>query len=366
LYHGIFDTVHRPIFDARSYEAWAGYRAYNRSFAESIASHAASGATVVVNDYHLSLVGSELAALRPDVRTVQFSHTPFCSPDELSVLPRALSSELLGGLSSFGSCGFHTKRWADAYRSCARSLSIKTPPPFVAPLGIDTKKLRQSALSPGVVAHREAMVKEIAGRQCIVRSDRIELSKNIVRGFLAFEELLVQNPSLRDRVVFIARMYASREELPEYLAYRAEIEHVVERINDRFSECSRPPILASIGDDQDASLAALSLYDVLLVNSIRDGMNLVAKEGALLNRREGVLVLSHEAGAFVELGDSALDVSPFDVSGTAAVMKTALTMPASERGARAIALAKRASAHPPKNWIESVVAHAALPSPKRS
>lgn len=358
LYHGIFDTVHRPIFNARLYEAWEGYRAYNRLFAEMVARHASEGATVVVNDYHLSLMGHDLAQLRPDLRTVHFSHTPFCSPDELRILPEVFSKELLAGLSSFGACGFHTRRWADAYRDCARALFGRTPTAFVAPLGVDAEALERVASLPSVVSRRDALLDELDGRRCIVRCDRIELSKNVERGFLAFEELLAKDATWHDRVVFIARMYASREDLPEYLAYRAEIEHIVERVNDRFATSSRPAVMLAIGDEYESSMAALSISDVLLVNPIRDGMNLVAKEGVLLNGRDGVLVLSREAGAFAELGKAALGISPFDVSGTAVAMHTALTMPAVERSARANKLAKRAAAHPPKTWIKSVIGHA--------
>ncbi|MCU1495926.1 MAG: alpha,alpha-trehalose-phosphate synthase, partial [Acidimicrobiaceae bacterium] len=135
LFHGLFDLTRRPALDRRWHEAWEGYREFNRCFAREVAGSAGEGATVVVNDYHFFLLGRELAELRPDLRTVHFTHTPFCSPEELRVLPRAIARELVGSLASYGACGFHTDRWADAYRRCADHLLKTSPVVFSAPLG---------------------------------------------------------------------------------------------------------------------------------------------------------------------------------------------------------------------------------------
>ena len=179
-----------------------------------------------------------------------------------------------------------------------------------------------------------------------------------MRGFLAFEELLEAERGLRDSVVFLAHLYPSREELPEYLAYRNEVERTAARLNERFGSSDRSPVVLEIADDHDASLAELSSFDVLLVNTLRDGMNLVAKEGAVLNRRDGVLALSREVGAFAELGGAAVAVEPFDISGTAAAIRRALEMPASERRARARRLRDLAALHPPAQWLAEVAAQA--------
>src|SRR5450756_2428904 len=147
----------------------------------------------------------------------------------------------------------------------------------------------------------------------------MELSKNLLRGFWAFEELLEQQPLWRERVVFVARAYPSRQGLAEYLAYQNEVESTVARINEQWATPGWDPIILFVEDDYQRSLAALTRYDVLLVNPVRDGLNLVAKEGPLINTHDGVLALSREAGAFEELKSAALDVNPFEVSGTAAV-----------------------------------------------
>jgi trehalose 6-phosphate synthase len=358
LHHGLFDKPHRPAVDRRWHEAWERYRSYNALFGDEIARLAPASATVVVNDYQLSLVGGRLAELRPDLATVHFTHTPFCDPEELRTLPSAVAAELMGSIASCGAAGFHTERWAGNFRRCAGECLADEPRAVVSPLGVDARRLAEESASPGVEAARARLLAAVDGRRIVFRSDRLELAKNIVRGFAAFGELLEAEPGWRDSVVFLAHLYPSREELPEYLAYRNEVERAASSLNERFGKPGRLPVILEIADDHDASLAALSLYDVLLVNALRDGMNLVAKEGAVLNRRDGVLCLSKEVGAFEALGEAAVAVEPFDIAGTARAIREALEMPAADRRARARRLAELAALHPPAEWLEGVVAEA--------
>ncbi len=360
LHHGLFDGSRRPVLDRRWHEAWAAFRAYNDAFADAIIETAADGATVVVHDYHLPLVGARLAADRPDLATVHFSHTPFCSPGELTVLPRAVAYELLASMAGFGACGFHTERWERAFRACTIEVLGQAPSTFHSPLGTDGADLARVAASPGCAARRDELLGRLDGRKLVLRSDRVELSKNLLRGFLAFEELLELRPDWRGRVTFVARAYPSRGELAEYRAYRNEVVSLVERINGRFPSAV-PHIVLEVEDDFEATVAALSCYDVLLVNPVRDGMNLVAKEGPAVNTRDGVLALSREAGAFAELGADALEVEPFDVSGTAASLVRGLEMAPADRRLRAGRLAAVAVARPPALWFADVLAHAASP-----
>jgi trehalose 6-phosphate synthase len=316
---------------------------------------------VVINDYHLSLVGSDLSRLRPDLKTVHFAHTPFATPEELNVLPSEVARTLMRGLCSFGSVGFHTALWRDRFLASAEAWSTTLPEVFIAPLGSDAAQLRASAAEPAVGEARDALGARMAGRRLIVRSDRIEPSKNIVRGLLAFAELLDSEPDLVSDVRFVMRLYASRTGLADYLAYAAEIDRVTERVNERFAKKAGEPVIElDRRDNFAASLAALSIYDVLLVNPVRDGMNLVAKEGPLVNTSDGVLALSDQAGAFSELGPYSVRVEPFDVTGTAAALATALDLGAPERSARALELATHASALPPAKWLDEVIAHATL------
>ena len=355
-HHHLFDSARRPRADHRWMEAWDAYRQLNNLIAERVAKVAPLNGRVLVQDYHLALMGSTLTRLRPDLRTAHFSHTPFADPSELRMLPTAVGTELLTAMSAFGACGFHTERWATAYRQGLALLGPdgdRTGATFVSPLSTDPDRLRASVAEPAVAGELAYLEERIGGsdRQVIVRVDRMELSKNLLRGFWAFEELLDQQPHRRERVVFVALAYPTRQGLPEYLAYQNEVESTVARINRQWGVPGWTPIVLEVEDDYQRSLAALSRYDVLLVNPVRDGLNLVAKEGPVINTRNGVLTLSREAGAFDELGAAAVEINPFDVSGTAAVLARALDMDEDERVERSDELRKLILSRRPVDWL---------------
>jgi trehalose 6-phosphate synthase len=205
-----------------------------------------------------------------------------------------------------------------------------------------------------------AEIEESVGDRLVVaRVDRIELSKNLLRGFAAFDLLLAERPEWREQVTFVALVYPSREGVDEYVEYRADVAALVAEINARWGTPGWTPIHYDDVDDFPRSVAALQRADVLLVNPVRDGLNLVAKEGVALNTAEGVLVLSTEAGAWAELGDAgALRVNPFDVVGTAEALHEALSMPAGERAERAAALKAAATARTPQDWLAEQLAAA--------
>jgi trehalose 6-phosphate synthase len=277
-------------------------------------------AVVLVQDYHLCLVGQRLRHIRPDIDSVHFSHTPFTGPDGLRMLPDAVATQLLEGMAAHAACGFHTPRWARRFTQCCDEVLGVTPTTFVAPLGPD--------------------------------------AADLLRGFRAFDQLLGDHPQWRQKVVFGAFVYPSREGLPEYLAYRQEVEGMVAAINNRWATPGWTPILADFTDDHPRSVAALTRYDVLLVNPVRDGLNLVAKEGPLLNKRDGVLVLSTESGAAEEFSDTALLVNPFDVAATADALHRALSMDAAERAAHASGVVEVARANTPGTWLAAQLAAA--------
>ncbi len=352
-HHHLFDLPHRPRFDRHWRAAWEGYRAYNRAMADVVAARAGKGGSVFVQDYHFSLLGRMLAEARPDLRTVHFLHTPFAAPDMLAVLPDAVVAELLDGMAGYSACGFHCHQWAAGFSACYAAAGRDAPRTFVAPLGPDAGVLEEEAAAPACVEAADALRAEVGGRRLIARSDRMEPSKNIVRGMLAFEELLTAHPEWRDQVTHVAFAYPSRQGLAEYLAYGAAVEHTAERINHALGSGSWMPIVLSVADDRARSLAALTLSDVLLVNPVRDGLNLVAKEGALLNTNDGVLVLSRQAGAWEELalgGGGALGINPFDVAGTADTLHAALTMDEPARAARAAALRAAVRGRTSADW----------------
>jgi trehalose 6-phosphate synthase len=156
--------------------------------------------------------------------------------------------------------------------------------------------------------------------------------------------------------VFVAMVYASRQGLAEYLAYANEVEQVVDRVNERWATADWQPIFLDARDDYARTVAGLERYDVLLVNPLKDGMNLVAKEGPLLNQRNGVVALSREAGAFDELAPAVEMVHPFDLDQTARALAAAIDVDPEARPARAAQLRALAGARNPKLWLDDLVA----------
>jgi trehalose 6-phosphate synthase len=359
-HHHLFDSARRPRTDRRWMEAWDAYRTYNRLMAERVAKVAPERARVLVQDYHLALMAPALADLRPDLATAHFTHTPFADPSVLRMLPTAVGDELLAAMAGFGACGFHSDRWAAAFRSglTTAGLTVDDTTTFVAPLSTDADRLRTAAAGADVAAALGRIEDAVGGadRQVVVRVDRMELSKNLLRGFWAFDELLERQADLRERVVFVALAYPTRQGLPEYLAYQEEVETTVARLNERWGTAGWTPVVLEVEDDYPRSLAALTRYDVLLVNPVRDGLNLVAMDGPLVNTRDGVLALSREAGAFDRLAGGALEVNPFDVTDTATVLSRALAAGADERAARSRALRDAVEARRPSDWLDDQLA----------
>ncbi|MGW6419508.1 alpha,alpha-trehalose-phosphate synthase (UDP-forming) [Streptomyces sp. NPDC055055] len=350
LHHHLYDIPRAPVFDADFRRRWASYRAYNRAFAEALAAEAAEGAAVLVQDYHLALVPGQLRALRPDLRISHFTHTPWASPDYLRMLPDDIRAELMSGMLGADELGFHTTVWASAFRSCADGGTAGTRV-SVHPLGVDADELRALAHRPEVDEKLARLRAEVGDRRTIVRVDRTELSKNILRGLLAYRELLTVHPEWRERVVHLASAYPSRQDLDVYRDYTASVAELAERINTEFGTPGWQPVLVSVQDDFARSLAAYRLADVALVNPVRDGMNLVAKEIPVVSEAGCALVLSTGAGAYEELKDDALTVNPFDVSATAEALHTALSMPDADRADRTKRLAATATALPPQRWF---------------
>lgn len=357
-HHGLWDLSREPTFGIDWAEAWDAYRSVNQVFADAVAEVAPEDAVVLVQDYHLCLVAARLATSRPDLACVHFSHTPFAPPVWLNVVPSAAARELIEGMASHRACGFHTRRWADDFEASARFLTGRAPPTFVSPLASDPADIRGVAASPECDAAVAALEAMVGDRAVIGRVDRMELSKNLLRGFAAFDLLLELHPEHRGRVVFVAGAYPSREGVPGYAAYHTDIEALVARVNARWGTEGWQPIVLEVEDDHPQSVAVLRRADVLFVNPIRDGLNLVASEGALVNDRNAVLVLSAEAGAWETLGEAALEVQPFDIAATAETLHQALSMPAARRAELAARLRRLAEGRTPAHWLAAQLAAA--------
>ncbi|WP_149181890.1 trehalose-6-phosphate synthase [Streptomyces sp. TRM49041] len=356
VHHMLYQTPLEPVFDAEFRRRWEAYRAYNRAFAEALAAEAAPGAAVLIQDYHLALAPGMLRALRPDLRIGHFSHTPWAPPDYFGMLPDDIARELLGGMLGADRLGFLTHRWADAFAACCTRLMGGTGATEIGVhgLGADAEFLRARSREPDVTERMALLREQVGGagsRKTVIRVDRTELSKNIVRGLLAFRALLEEHPEWREQVVHIAFAYPSRQDLPVYQRYTAEVSRVAGQINAEYGTETWTPVLLHVKDDFARSLAAYRLADVALVNPIRDGMNLVAKEVPVVSDEGCALVLSREAGAYEELADDAVTVNPFDITGTARALHEALSMPPTERAERTKRLAAAATALPPQRWF---------------
>ncbi|KRD17715.1 alpha,alpha-trehalose-phosphate synthase [Streptomyces sp. Root264] len=354
VHHLLYQTPLEPVFDAEFRRQWASYETYNRAFAEALAQEAADGAAVLVQDYHLCLVPGMLRELRPDLRIGHFSHTPWAPTDYFALLPRDIREQLLRGMLGADRLGFLTRRWADAFTACCEQSTggLGGTEVGVHGLGADADFLRERSHRPDVEERMASLREEIGeGRKAIVRVDRTELSKNIVRGLLAYRQLLDDHPQWRERVVHVAFAYPSRQDLAVYRDYMAEVQRLTDEINAGYGTPGWTPVLLNLKDDFARSLAAYRLADVALVNPIRDGMNLVAKEVPVVSDEGCALVLSREAGAYWELREDAITVNPYDVLETARALHEALSMAPGERAERTKRLSAAATALPPARWF---------------
>jgi trehalose 6-phosphate synthase len=388
LHHLLFDTTNQPQFGLAFAPDWASYLAYNEAFADALAEEAGpdrepGGVCMLVQDYHLSLVPRMLrerlgGAARDYTRIAHFWHIPWAPPDYYRILPLGVSRALLDGILGADHAGFHAARWASAFLDCCTAILgadvDRTGPAStggaaiagtvgrvryrghvtevaVHPMGVDADALRTRAGGADVRAHIGTLGQAAGGRKLIVRVDRTELSKNIVRGLAAYRELLATRPQWRGRVMHLAFAYPSRSAVPEYRAYTERVRRLAREITEEFGTADWNPLILEVKDDYPRSLAACALADVLVVNPIRDGMNLVAQEGPVLSQRGCALVLSREAGAAATLAADALLVNPFDVSETADAMHQALAMTDAERQRRSAAIAATAAAFRPARWL---------------
>jgi trehalose 6-phosphate synthase len=352
--HQLFDLPTQPSFDASWRRQWDSYVRYNQAFAEALADDAGPEAVVIVQDYHLFLVPRMLRNLRPDLRIGHFTHTPWVSADYFTTLPDDVSAALLDGMLGADLIGFHTHRWANLFAETVREIvGVEPQGVQVFPLGTDADWMRKLARRRNVDSELRVIDEVAGGRLVIGRIDRTELSKNVWRGLLAYRELLRRHPQWRGRVVHVVYDNPSREDLPAYREYTARIERLAEDIDNEFSTDDWTPLILDIVDDYPAALAVLRRSDVLFVNSLRDGMNLVVQEGLVLSERSPAVVVSREAGVAELLGDDALAVNPFDVTATADALHEALSMPEGERVDRAKRMQAAVTALPPAEWFQA-------------
>ncbi|NDJ62575.1 MAG: trehalose-6-phosphate synthase [Chloroflexi bacterium] len=380
IQHELWDTPRNPVITQDTWKAWRqGYVMINKQFADAIADGIESDGSLESNrpiivfpqDYHLYMVPQFLRErLGARVQIQPFIHIPWPGPDAWRALPSEMRTMLLSSLLASNRVGFQTKTDAfnfvqtcrlhldDAHSRGARDAieyQGRRVEARAYPISIDVEKVESLTENAETRLLKASLSNIIGGNQLILRTDRIEPSKNILRGMMAFRTLLESHPQHRGKVQMLALLVPSRLEVGEYQTYLEEIMAEVGMINADFSDGFWEPVRVLIGNNYNRAIAALQLYDVLLVNPIADGMNLVAKEGALVNERGGVIVLSEHAGAFNELHDHVLAISPYDVYSTAEALHEGLTMKPQERFRRAEALRNHIKHHSVTAWFYNQV-----------
>jgi len=373
--HGLYDLPYAPELGDETRRAWEeGYVPVNENFAEAVArtleasdGGAGDETVILVHDYQLYMAPLYLRErLGEDVFVSVFIHIPWPEPEGWRILPAYAREGILRSLLRADIVAFHTRGYVRSFiRTVREVLGVEVDEEEgvvrleggrevwvrAYPISIDPKEFEDLARSEEV-EREEERVEDLSGK-LLLRVDRMDLSKNIVRGFNAYDRMLEQHPEMREQVTFLARLQPSREDIPEYAAYAEDIQETVDEVNKKQGTSSWTPIVLSMEDNFPFSVAAYKNYDVLLVNAVRDGMNLIAKEAVVANEKNGVLILSENAGAHEELGEYALTVNPFDVDEQAGALHEALTMPDDERARRAEALQETIRSNTIEEWVEA-------------
>jgi trehalose 6-phosphate synthase len=346
-----------------------GYVPVNQALAEAVASELQEyddcGA-VMLHDYHLYAAPLFIRNLCPGAALQHFIHIPWPRVEEWQELPRPVIDSICEGLLANDSIVFQTDAFAqDFLLTCWAFLSTAnvdfnqglvtyrghTTRVWANPISVDVFDLRTQVSSAEARPYYSALEEE-TGEQTIVRVDRLDPEKNIDGGFLALDRLLETHPEWLGRIRMLAFLVPSRTWVPEYEAYEREVLTLVDRINQRYGRDGWEPIKVFYEHNRLQALVALSMYDVLLVNSLADGMNLVSKEGPVVNHRDGTLVLSTATGSYEELREAAISVRPTDIEGTAAALHQALTLPLEERRERAARLRRAVLRHDISRWLQ--------------
>jgi trehalose 6-phosphate synthase len=368
IQHYLWDLSNAPDIRRHEVEAFEfGYNVVNEDLARAVVEEIEDQVepVVMVHDYHLYTLPGLVRRARPDVFLHHFVHIPWTQSDSWRVLPRHIRDDIYNGLLANDIIGFHTQAYRRNFLQCCQDLmelDVDLDQGIVRcqgrevwvrayPLPIDSTAIQKTARSPRV-SEFEAELLARRREHLILRVDRADLSKNVLRGFSAFDLFLEQHPEFIEHVTFIAQLMPSRTDVPEYAEYLERIEALVAVVNHRHGTPDWMPIQLKLRDDLEEAVAAYKHYDVLLVNAMFDGMNLVAKEGPLVNEHAGVSILSENTGAHEELGEFALSVNPFDIQETADSIHAALTMPVQERRRRAQGLKEIVLRRDPGDWID--------------
>jgi trehalose 6-phosphate synthase len=368
IQHYLWDLSNAPDIRRDELEAWDhGYQVVNEDIARAVLGQieGLEQPLVMLHDYHLYTAPGMIRAERPDAFLHHFVHIPWSQPDSWRVLPGRIREAIFEGMLANDIIGFHTHAYCINFLRCCDEL-LEAEVDYVAgevryggrttfarayPLAVDAERLERAATLPEV-AEAEREVLERRRKHLIIRVDRADLSKNVLRGFTAFDTFLAQHPEFREEVTFIAHLQPSRQDVPEYAEYLERIEALVAVVNHRHGTTDWMPIDLRIYENFHDAVARYKHFDLLMVNAIFDGMNLVAKEAPAVNTRNGVLMLSENTGSHEELADCVLSVNPFDIQEQADAIYRALTMDPEERRVRAERLKQIIFSRNPGDWVD--------------
>jgi trehalose 6-phosphate synthase len=358
--HYLWELAHTPAIDGGFHTAWRdGYAAVNAGFAAAVVEELERDPDAVVffHDYHLYLAPRLVRNAAPDATLMHFVHIPWPQPDYWHVLPERMRVAIHDGMLANDVVGFHADRWRQNFLDAVRDIlgEDASARAITAPISVDPAEFDELATSDAVLAAEREIVAR-RPQKLVVRVDRTDPSKNVVRGFRAFELYLDAHPEMHRRVGMLALLDPSRQDIPEYAEYLGAIQREARRVNDRFQQDHWTPIDMQIADDFPRSVAAYKQFDVLFVNALMDGMNLVAKEAPLVNERNGAVVLSENTGANAELADWVITVNPFDVEGQAEAIHLALELDEDERRRRLDAICAHVRDHDVTAWIQRQLA----------
>ena len=343
IHHYIWKPPEDEELYKEIYNSWQnGYKPVNKKFAEKIIELdklSEEKSLVMLQDYHLYLTAENIRNKVDDIFLNQFIHVPWPDPDYLSILPIYIIESILDGLLSNDIVGFHIPRYANNFLKCCEGYADKLDYQNSTvyndghetiirsyPISVDTSGLKDLSNSIKVKKY-EDLIQDIKGDNFLIyRTDRADMSKNIPRGFLGYEKFLRDNPEYQGKVKFLVTGKATRENLEDYKNYRNAIKLLIERINWLYSSKGWKPIEEIFDAPYELVVAAFKNYDCLMVNPICDGMNVVSKEGPLVNETNGGMILSEQAGSYEELKDFVINVDPYDITETSEAIYNAVTM----------------------------------------
>jgi trehalose 6-phosphate synthase len=374
LQHELWDRLERPNLAEDMLHAWErGYLPVNQWVADAVVDELRSSASppsVMLHDYHFYLTPLFVRCRVPRAVLQHFIHIPWPRPDAWDYLLAAIVTSICESLLANDSIVFQTEASVRNFLHTCRAYLPDADVQFATgiiqrrgrrtkvwanPISVNIPSLQAWLALPESRRYYESLAGEVAERT-IVRVDRIDPAKNIVAGFQAFDLMLEKHPEWAGRVRFLAFLIPSRASIPEYRSYAEEVFSLVEAINRRHGRGDWTPIKVYCEQNRLRALVGLTLYDVLLVNPVRDGMNLVSKEGPAVNTKDGVLVLSEGAGSMTELRPGAIPVRPEEIEETADALHEALTLPAAERRRRAQLLRQVVVRHDLDRWLRRQLA----------